>query len=187
MTKRKTNIFVAYTDDYKQKCFVTWYSAGRPKQITMIKEILPKDEHGRVPNLNYMARWKREEMWDERADELDAKANAIVETDLVMQKAEMLQRQAQIGKDMQQKGIEHIRNENNKIDSTSAAIAMVVKGAELERMSIGGAEFLARLSKMSDDDVRAEILKLAARTDSVDVVDAEEVEENKPEDKAMSE
>lgn len=170
---KSTKLFVQYTDEYKAKCFIVWYTAGRPTGMNHIMDIVPQDALGRKPNVNLLKKWRDEDGWLERADELDARAMEKVDNTLVKQKAEMLQRQAGIGRELQEKGIDHLRK--MPLDSSAAAIAAIVKGAELERSSLGMSDFMLRMSKMSDADLRDAIVKLASRSDGT-IIDADEVE-----------
>lgn len=174
MSKSKS-VFIPYTDDYKNKCFIVWYMAGRPTRITSIKELLPKDENGRVPTLELIADWRHDMEWDLRADDLDSRAMEKVDNELVRRKAEMLKRQADMGKKMAERGMKSLESRAT-IKSDMAAIVAVVRGAELERNSLGMSELIEKLAKMSDADIKAEILRLSARAGSEDVIDAEEVE-----------
>lgn len=174
MSSKPRSVFVPYTDDYKNKCFIVWYMAGRPTRITSIKAILPKDENGRIPTMELISDWRHDMNWDLRADDLDSRAMEKVDNELVRQKSAMLKRQAEMGRKMADKGMKSL--EENEIKSSMAAIVAVVRGAELERNSLGMSELLEKLAKMSDADVREEILRLSARAGSENVIDAEEVE-----------
>lgn len=173
----KIKVFTPYTEEYKNRCFIIWYAGGRTSFMTKLIEVLPKDEYGRVPKAPMVSTWRNEMNWDIRADELDAKALAKVDDQLILQKAEMLKRQADFGKEMQDKGIAYIRGAEG-IDSSASAISAVVKGAELERTSRGMSEFLLKLSKMSDADIKDQILKLSTRAETGNIIDAEEVEKD---------
>lgn len=169
----KTSLFVPYTEDYKNKCFIVWYLSGRPIKLTAIHNILPKDENGRVPSTQMIGLWKAELGWDLRADELDARAMEKVDDSLVLQKAEMFKRQAEHGKMLQDKGADFLKEKG--IDSSASAITAVIKGAELERVSRGASEFLRKMSKMSDEELKAELMRLSQRADNK-IIDAEEIE-----------
>lgn len=177
-----------YTDDYKERCFIVWYGAGRPTKISKIRKILPKDEYGRVPTNVLIADWRADLGWAERADELDAKAMQKVDDELVSAKAEMLKRQVKTGMTMQQKGMEYL--ENKGLDNSLSAIQAIVRGVEIERTSVGMSEFIIKVSKMTDVELKEKIRQLSSRAETGDVIDAETEEikpENKSEDEDMSE
>lgn len=165
---------LTYSDMYIEKVFYVWYSHGRPSRLPSdFPEFIPEDEHNRKPKIALISKWKDERNWDLRADELDAKAMQIADDEVIMQKAQMLKRQAEIGLELQEMGMNALRAAD-KFDSSSAAVNAVVKGVEIERSSRGISEFLMKLSKMSDADIKDELTRLALREDNT-ILDAEEV------------
>ena len=170
-----TNKLTSYTPEYIEKCFTVWYSSGRVP-IIKLSDKFPADESGRVPNPAAINRWRVKYGWDLRADELDAKAISIVEDDLVSKKAEMLKQQAEIGFQLQTLGMAYLKEDG--FDSSSAAVNAVIRGAELERTSRGIGELIVRMSQMSDDDLKAEVLKQLSRAaEANQIIEAEEVGE----------
>lgn len=167
-------VFVPYSEDYKNKCFAMWYALGRPRSMKKLLVSLPEDENSRKPTATILADWKRDLSWDLRADDLDSKALQIVDDALIVQKAEMLKKQAKAGATLLQKGLDYL--ETKEIDSASVAITAIIKGAELERISHGISELMTKLAKMSDSEVANEIARLSSRAESADVIDAEELE-----------
>ena len=167
-----TRQFTAYTKDYQEKCFTTWYSSNRPT-LAVLHDSLPVDEHGRIPDVKLIRRWRNELGWDMRADELDVRAIELVSTDLVNDKANMLRRHAHMGFMLQEAGMAHLIS--GSFDSSSAAVSAVIRGAELERESRGIGELIVKMSKMSDEDINKEIMsRLARASDAGQVIDAEE-------------
>lgn len=175
VSSMSSDLVVSYTEDYKERCFQAWYLSGRPARLD--SKIFPRDEYGRVPKARTLREWKADNGWIERGDELDAKAHNDSDNALVIIKAEMLKRQAELGKLMQDKGSEYLKGDKG-IDDAHAAILAIVKGAELERTSRGLDEFMRKLSKMTNEEVKNEILKLTARVEIENIVDAEEVTED---------
>ncbi len=169
-----TRNFTAYSLPYQEKCFVAWYSAGRPNKIADLLDKLPKDEHDRIPSKSLLKVWREEQGWDFRADELDAKAITIVNETLVNQKAQMLQEHAKMAQELMQAGMKHIKD-FPVFDSSSAAVSAIIRGAELERDSRGIGELIMKMSKMSDMDLEKEImLRLARASEAGQIIDAEE-------------
>ena len=168
--------FIEYTQHYQETCFEAWYSMGRPSALKRIHEILPEDEYGRRPALETINGWRNDLGWDMRADELDAKAIAKSENHLILEKANMLRRQADTGFKLQEKGMEYL--ETQGFDNSSSAVTAVSKGVEIERSSRGISDFILKLAKMTDSDVKDEIRKLSERVDPADkIIDADPVEE----------
>lgn len=186
MTK-SVDLYAPFTTEYINKCKTLWYSAGRPSDLKSILRLLEKencrDEHGRLPHRLTLKGWIAEYGWFEWADIMDAEANALVEVDIINQKAQMLREQAKRGQELQELGMAFLKSSDGGFDSSSAAVQAVIRGAELERSSRGIGETLAKLAKMSDGDLMEEIrkgLEQAAR--SGQVIDAEEVPQEKEPD-----
>lgn len=178
-------VALTYSDMYVEKVFYVWYSHGRPSRLPSdFPSLIPEDEHGRKPKIPLISKWKTERNWDLRADELDAKAMQIADDEVIKAKAEMLKRQAQIGLELQNKGMEHLRDDG--FDTSASAVNAVVRGVDIERSSRGISEFLISMSKMTDADLKAELARLAGREEVSNIMDAESIntesKETSPED-----
>lgn len=174
-----------YTDEYKEMCKQAWYSAGRPTNAIRWTEVTPEDEvNHRKPHIELLRKWKRERMWDFWADELDAKAVAIVEDNLVAQKSQMLIRQADMAWKLQDKGVEYI--EEHGFDSSASAVQAIIRGAQLERESRGFGEMMLKMAKMGNEELTAEFITMVNRGfengQLESATDAEEVIEKKEDD-----
>lgn len=149
-----------YGTDYKEKCFSIWYASGR-KDLTEIRDTFPKDEKGRIPGMKQLWKWRREDGWDARADDLDTKALTIVENDLVQRKVEMLRRQAEVGFELQRRAMDYLQTEG--FDSSASAVQAIKVGAEMERSSRGIDDLIVRMSKMDDAELVEEIMSQITR------------------------
>ena len=171
------NTFVIYTDSYKEACFQAWYAAGKPTLVKDLLEALPEDEHGRKPHQDVVRRWRNADNWDIRADGLDARVNRQIEDTLVSQKVEMLKKQAQRARQLQEDGMEYLAE--NGFDSSSSALTAIFKGADLERSSLGLSDAILKLAQMNNDELMAETQKMLQRFadsgESPDILDAAEV------------
>lgn len=177
---RKSN--KVYTENYQELCFQAWYSAGRPKKVSDALEVIPADVDDRKPGPTMVEKWLNE-TWMLRADELDAKAVQLADNNLIAQKAEMLKAQAERGRELQEKGIEYIRTSG--YDSAASAVQGVIRGAELERTSRGIGELIVKMSKMSEGDLKEEIMRrLQILSDDTAVDATVEEEQEDIEDKA---
>ena len=175
MSNPKKKIYKNYSKTYKQNCFNTWYSMGRIG-IDKLRAKMDEDEHGRKPSIPILINWRHENSWDVHADELDAKAEAIVDDELVNHRVLMLKQMASKGKELQKMGIEWLRD--NKFDTSSSAVSAIFKGAELERTSRGISERLVKMLKMSDETLLLEAQKLLEKaSDSGEIIDMEVTEE----------
>ena len=177
-TKYKSNHNVPYTIHYKENCFIAWYASGRPDKIPQIQKIIPEDELERKPGIGVLASWRDEMGWDWRADELDAKADSVVENELVNMRVVMLKEQASRGKELQTKGMEYLRDSG--FDTSSSAVSAIFKGADLERTSRGISDRIVKLLQLDDDKLLGRVQKLldeASDSGEIIDIDATEVEE----------
>ena len=174
--------YAAYSDEYKEICFQTWYSLGRPSSTPRLLETLKEDELGRKPAAVVLNEWKKERNWDFRADDLDARAIAITEDALVLQKAEMLKRHADAAKRVAEKALEFLQDEG--FDSSASAVQAYFKGTEEERIVRGIGDMIVRMSKMTEGDLKQNIEALLKRANDNDqIIDADEVDTVLPEEK----
>lgn len=185
MSNKSLSVYTVYEQSYIEKCKVFWYSHGRHGSDKRIHDLLKdndfKDEHGRIPSPALIGNWRAEYGWDAWADIMDAQANEEVEMDLIANKAKMLKEQAQRGFDLQEMGMKYLKEDG--FDSASAAVQGVIRGAELERTSRGIGEMILKMSKMSDADLKDEIIKRLQRATDAGAIDAEEIpQENKDDD-----
>lgn len=177
MSKPKIKPQQRYTVHYKTQCFNTWYSMGRP-DMTVLHAEMDEDEHGRKPLSQILLNWRHEENWDVHGDDLDARANAIVDDELVNHRVLMLKEMASKGKELQRLGIDWIRK--NKFDTSSSAVSAVFKGAELERTSRGISERLVKMLKMDDEKLTERVQRLLDKaSDAGEIIDVAPVEEEK--------
>jgi hypothetical protein len=141
---------VAYTEAYKEKLFVQWYSSGCP-QGERIGMNLPEDEIGRTPTTEVIKKWIRDEKWRDKAEVLNQEVARQIEKRLVEVRVEMLNRQAELGKNLQQKGIDYL--EKHEFEKAGEALKAIFGGAELERASRGLPDALLKVAEMKDEDL----------------------------------
>lgn len=173
--------FTPYSEQYKESCFQAWYAANCPTEAKIIEKILPKDEYGRKPVLDVVRRWRNSDNWDLRADGLNEEVNRQVEDKLVSAKVKMLEEQARRARDIQVKGMEFI--EDNGFDSSSSAVQAIIRGAELERTSLGLSDAILKIAKMTNDELVAQVQKdIRTLMESGEVIDMGELPEEDTED-----
>ena len=171
----------AFSEQYIEQCFESWYSHGCPSSPARSLDILPIDEQGRKPSARTVADWMNERNWNFRKDELNAEVFRKSTENLIVKQVEMMQRQAQYGFDMQAKGIEYIKE--NGFDTAASAVNSISKGVEIERSSRGVSKFLIELVDKSDADIKEEIKKLSERIspdgEIIDMVETKEETDTK--------
>lgn len=183
---KRLSTYTTFDQNYIEKVKVFWYSAGRP-ECTVLKNKLENEhlvnDRDQTPSIELLRRWVKEHGWHEWADIMDARASELVETEIIEQKATMLREQAKRGQRLQELGM--LALEQDGFDSASAAVSAVIKGSELERTSRGIGEALVRMSKMTNEELKQEIISQLERASrSGQIIEAEEIKT--PEDSENS-
>jgi len=176
--------YAAFTEAYKESCFVAWYTAGCPTSIKATMVILPTNPSGPQPKPSTITAWKEDMGWSQRADIYNARAAQELESELVEQRKNMLRRHAEEGAKLQDLGMKFLET-GTGIESDSTAVRAVLEGAVLERTSLGLSEALTRIMKMSDDQLVTEvqnILKNARQGRDDKVIDMGEIAEEETEE-----
>lgn len=153
------NLVLPYTTEYQDTCFALWYKAGKPVSIEKILTIIPEDYQGRRPFKALLYKWVQD--WKLRGDALDAEASNILDKDLIGERVAMLERQAQIGVQLQQMGEKYFLD--NDLNDPAVALRAIVQGVNIERNSRGLSVALQRISSMSDEALQTELNKQLAR------------------------
>lgn len=166
----------AYSEQYKEKCFISWYSNNRPKG-NGIRAVMPEDELGRVPNLDVIRRWMKHYDWSGRANEMDKLVQQEVQKTAIAEKVKMLQRHAEVSFEMINIGFDYIKE--NGAESTSNAVRLITEGVKIERESRGLSDAIAKISQMDDDKLDHTISQLLSRLTNEEL---EELEEKLPEE-----
>lgn len=174
-----------YSEEYKEQCKQAWFAAGRPVSTKLWLEATPEDELGRKATMQSLRKWRSERMWDFWADEMDSRALAIVEDNLITQKAEMLKRHANMAWSLQEMGMAYLAS--GTFDNSSSAVQAIIRGAELERTSRGIGEMIVKMAQMGDSELKDEIMKMINRASENDqIIDVEETPEKKEESDTVS-
>lgn len=165
-----------YPSTYPEECFQAWYAAGHPN-ITKgnYEKIIPFHNGGR-PAHQTIRSWANVYQWREKAEELDKKALIIVEQDLIDQKVAVLKKQFEEAQKLKARALGFLTDSEMGFDSSASAVQAYFKAAEQERNSIGLAEALAELSKLTKQQLNKKLEDLLSR---VNVEDGEVIEESK--------
>ena len=149
----KTHVF---SPEYKYKMFLLWYKEGRPGMEIFSKMVAP-DDVGSEPALSTLKSWQSH--WKTEAEILDSQIRTELEKRMVKEKVEMLSGHADLGKKMQEIGIDFI-NENEDDLTSATAVRLLVAGVEIERDSRGLPEALEKIMTQSDDKLLDRIKEL---------------------------
>lgn len=166
---------VEYTDEYVEQCFQIWYSLQRPN-LEKLYESIPLDANGRKPTKQHLITLRNEYGWNERADALSAMAIQKAETLLIDKQADMFKRQAEDAFEIATMAKDHLIA--NGFDTASSAVNALKWATEEERTVRGAAEFLIKVSKMSQSDLEARATKLLRRQNEAVDADVTEVDDN---------
>jgi hypothetical protein len=146
------------------------------KQLTFHLE---PDENGNVPNYHTLAKWKKDNDWVERADEMDENASIQIQKKLIDDKRKMLEKHIQISEDMQDKALEYL--EEYGLETAHQAIRLLELGIKVEKESVGLPSLLKEVSELEDSDLTSRIAKLLEGSE-IDIEELEADIEELPED-----
>ena len=156
-----------YNDNYKEIVFWAWYNNGKPS-AAKLASIIPANEEGTYPNNYTLMNWMDDE-WYARAEDLDTEVRQEFEKEVVEQKVEMLRKHAKLGGELQDLGLQWLKNNPEKI-TANAAVRMIKDGWELERASVGVPEALQKMLATSDDDL-LNMIEAALTGEDLDLIE----------------
>ena len=146
-----------YADRYKRVAFHVWYSKGRPP-ITKLVNFLPTRDDGTKPSATTVALWRREEDWDDQADELDDQVATDIRKQLVTEQIQIYQEHLDIGKAMRVKAIDWL--ETHELETPNEAMRLLEIATNLEQKSVGVSKVIKDIAQMEEDEVKDELRKL---------------------------
>lgn len=163
-----------FTDEYKETCFRAWYAAGCPS-IASTRQVLPDDINGRRPSDATLTNWRDSMQWVVRAQNMDAEVQAIVNQDLIANKAELLKHQYDTALALAKKASDQLLSES--LDSSNAAVQLYFKSTLEARQISGISEALQKIGDMTNDELQKYVGELAERVGLVDATPVEEHDE----------
>ena len=113
-----------FADTYKSEIFTLWYTHGKPQAHKLVHMIENIDtiKHKR-PSYTVLSGWIRED-FKTLAKDLDQEVAQQLETTLVAEKVAMLERHAVVSREMQEMGLEYLRE--NGVGGARNAIQLVI-------------------------------------------------------------
>lgn len=160
--------------DFIQRVFVLWFDAGKPSADELwpvIKEESPK----MCPSVRVLTRWIVDD-FIKKALELDDKIERKIDDTLIERKLDMLNRQAELGRKMQETAWQYI--EENDVGSTKNAIALLKLGLETERAAMSVPGFLKGIVGKSEAELLDELKDmLTGDPDIIDLIPADDDEQ----------
>ena len=81
-----------FPDEYKELCFTIWYKSMKPN-LKQLHAIIP-DSQGNKPSVEALSKWKLNDGWDERAQDIQLAVRDKLAAELVNERTKMLREQA---------------------------------------------------------------------------------------------
>ena len=164
-----------YTDEYIDKAFYVWYESNR-KSTKYVIEHLPDNEDGKRPGNLTVENWKKEYGWRERADALDAEMSRKMDEEVINRRMDMFKKHEALGDTLIEKGKAFL--DEKGITSDQAAIRAIDLGISTQRVSVGMAEAYLKISKMTNEQITANLAKLLGSPENKEeIIDAEEIDD----------
>lgn len=156
------NRLYQFTDEYKEKCFYSWYeNKEKPRQKML--DALPKDENGRTPGYQTIIAWRDNFGWIERADALDAEVSVRVENQLIKKTAKRYEQLAEVGEELMQMARDYLKAQG--FDSAASAVRAIGLGGEMVSKYAGMADKISALSGMSNRQLEVFAQRLLGNQD----------------------
>lgn len=166
-----------YDDHYIEQTFYLWHKNGRHISDKFAKS-LPPDEHGQRPAFKTIEQWKDKFGWVTRADSLDAEISTALQERVIDERIQMYEEHTRLSNTLIEKA--KLFLETKEITEMKDALKAIELGIEIQRVSIGQAEFGRRLLSMSNEQLGKELNKmLQPKLENEFIVDASvEVEDD---------
>lgn len=167
-----------YPDDYRETCFFLYYEADRKIGPVLVSKLPPCESNdGRTPGVKLLEIWEKTYGWQERADALSVEESNRKQDEVINRRIEMFKKHEEVGTELMEKGLAFLNDKDTGgIKSDSSAIRAIDLGIATRTASVGMAENLFKISKMSGEQITAELVKLLGGN-KPDSVDAELVED----------
>lgn len=165
-----------FTNDYAEIVFTNWYEGGRRVSNSLI-ESLPLDDLERKPSKITIIGWVKDRGWVERADALDAEVSRAADNAIIDKRRKMFEEQEAVADELLKLGLDFLRSTEGAggIKSDATAVRAIDLALTTKRSVTGAAEAYVKISKMSDDQIEAELRKLLGKPaiNPDDIIDAD--------------
>lgn len=164
-----------YSDQYIENTFYLWHRGGR-KISQKFANSLPEDEKGQRPTFKTIEKWRDRFGWIDRADKLDADISSALQEKVIDERIEMYEEHTALANTLIEKAKTFLAE--HPIEEMKDALKAIELGIEIQRVSVGQAEFGRRLLSMSNEQLGKELNKLLQPKQENEFIDVEPVEEN---------
>ena len=117
--------------------------------------------------------WHKDRGWNLRADALDAEVSIEKDKLVIDRRIKMWEEQERVATQLVEKGMTYL--DETGIQNSANALRAVDLGLTTQRVSTGMAEMVTKITKMSDQQITAELQKLLGKKE--EIIDAEVEEE----------
>lgn len=150
-----------FTQDYKMQIFTLWYNSGKPSAERLfsiiITENIKEPLSGEIPTANTIKKWVGNE-FEAKATFLDMEVMKSLEKSLVTNKIELLKRHAEIGKEVYEMGLEHLKE--NGLGNSRNALTAIIEGLRIEAENSGASVKFNELKDKTNEELWGELLKI---------------------------
>lgn len=174
LQKDKTLPLSEFSEEYRTKIFTLWFKNSKPvaaRLKNLIKE--PDPLNGRFLSAGQLKTLINGE-FSAKAAFLDEQVAKELERQLVTEKIEMLRDHAVAGRELWEMGMEHLREKG--LGNSRTAVTALIEGIKIEKESRGTPIELARIGKMTDEELLGTLQELVSDSEilALEPADAEE-------------
>ena len=145
-----------YNQDYKNLAFYIWYQNGRPSMPKLTRK-LEEREDGTKPSHLTVGNWRRDDSWDEKADNLDKEAAIQIQKKLIDDRVKMFEEHARFGKHLRTEALEWL--EEYGVNTPNEAMRLLTIAVNIERESVGLSDIISKIKDMGDGELKDQIAK----------------------------
>lgn len=166
------------TDDYRLATYMLWYNSGKPSAEVLHRALRPDPNSGIKPNVSTLRIWIKDSFIP-TALETDERVADEVNQAMVSQRIEMLDRHAEIAKEMQEMALAYLRE--NGLGSSRNALTALIQGVEMEHNArIIPTDILAKLGTMSDSKLLETFTDMLNGGQILEILPNNDANENAP-------
>jgi len=165
-----------YNQDYKNLAFYIWYQNGRPSMPKLARK-LDEREDGTKPAHLTLGKWKRDDDWEKRANEMDQEAAIQIQKKLIDDRVKMFEEHAEFGEHLRVQALYYLQE--NELSSANEAMRLLTIAVNMERESVGLSDILKKLKDMEDVDLKdkiAYLMKKGQLTDFEELTEGDDAE-----------
>ena len=164
-----------YDDYYIEQVFYLWHKNGRKISDKFAKS-LPLDEKGQQPAFKTIEQWRDKFGWVTRADSLDSEISTALQEKVIDERIKMYEEHTALADTLIEKARTFLAS--TPIDEMKDALKAIELAVEIQRTSIGQAEFGRRLLTMSNEQLSQQLNKLLQPKQENEFIDAETLEDS---------